>query len=210
MPIKVALVSPSGVIDQSQLDLALAKATSLGLKIVYETKNKSCEIGFLNGSKNERLLELSNAEQLSADAIWCVRGGFGAIELWNEYQKDLYQNHQAVLVGYSDITLYHFMRFYRGGRIGIHGPIFLDLLKGPNFLEALELLINKKAERLIYPALKSLNHFLANKITGELIVMNLASLQSIIGCFETNFFQNKYSSYMFTKRFQTHSCTYLP
>lgn len=191
MPLKVALVSPSGVIDQSQLDLALAKATSLGIEIICETKNKSCEIGFLNGSKDERLLELSKAEKVPVDAIWCVRGGFGAIELWNEYQKDIYQNHETVLVGYSDITLYHFMRFHRAGRIGIHGPIFLDLLKGPNFLETLELLVNKKAERLIYPALKSVNHFLANKITGELIVMNLASLQSIVGCFEPSFFQNK-------------------
>lgn len=191
MPVKIALVSPSGIVEQSQIEFAIKKAEELSVEIVSKTCERQSPEIFLNGCTDERLLELTNAENLLVDAIWCARGGFGAILLWSEYQKSIYQDHQAVLIGYSDITIYHFMRFYRAHRIGIHGPIFLDLLKTKSFFEPLELLIQKDAQKLVYPALKSINHFLPTKISGELIPMNLVSLQSIVGCFDPGFFKGK-------------------
>jgi muramoyltetrapeptide carboxypeptidase len=189
MESKIAVITPSGFVAADQIKLALEKACALGLKVVYQTPATKAE-SFLHGSKEQRLNELLHAESVDADAIWCTRGGIGAIELWHEYQPSFYKS-AAPLIGYSDASIYHFMRFYRANRIGIHGPVFLDFIKGSRFLEAIELLIHKQAQKLVYPTLKSLNHFLKSPIKGELLPMNLISLQSIVGCFDHKFFQGK-------------------
>lgn len=188
----IALVSPSGTFEQARLELAHAKAESMGIKVTQKSCIKTGVPPFLNGTKQERLNELSSAEKTYSDAIWCTRGGCGALELWHEYEPHLYANHHAPLIGYSDITTLHFLRYLRASRIGIHGPVFLELAHPePMLIEALELLIKKQAHKLVYPALKKLNHFVQTKMSGELIVMNLKSLQSITGCFEQNFLQGK-------------------
>lgn len=189
---KIALVSPSGTFAQAQLEHAILRARELGFDITASTTTRLGHPEFLNGLADERLNELSNAEKRNVDGIWCARGGCGALELWPLYHEGVYASGKAPLIGYSDITVYHFMRFYRAKRIGIHGPMVLELAEGDSsHVEALGLLLNKQAERLIYPALKSLNHGLAPAMTGEFLPMNLASLQSMIGCFDAEFLRGK-------------------
>ncbi len=190
--IKIALVSPSGTFSSDELSRATAHAKALGFDVVSDTTARSASPAFLNGSADERLTELENAEHVSADAIWCVRGGCGAVELWPTYNEASFSRGRAPLIGYSDSTIYHFMRFLRAGRIGIHGSVFLDLANGDTALyEALILLVQKRAQDLVYPALTELNHCLNASIMGELIPMNLASLETIVGCFDADFFRGK-------------------
>lgn len=190
--LKIAIVAPASTFEEDKLELAYQKAESLGFAIANRTKKRSGQPPFLNGAKVERLNELQEAEMNQADAIWCVRGGCGAIELWHSYQKEHYQAQTSPLIGYSDITILHFMRYYRAMRIGIHGPGLFDLIDDtPHTLNAVLLLIKKQADLLSYPPLKALNHFLSVKLSGELIVMNLASLQTLIGVFEPQFFRGK-------------------
>lgn len=189
---KIILVAPSGSFTSAQLEEALVKAKTLGLEIIKSTQERVTVPAFLNGSKNERSEELLAAEGIVADGIWCIRGGCGALELWQNYPRESYQASSIPLIGYSDATVLHFIRFYRAKRIGIHGPIFLDLRHEPhNWIEVLRLLVEKKAEVLSYPSLKSLNHFVFEKIHGELLVMNLASLESLLGLFDISFLRGK-------------------
>jgi muramoyltetrapeptide carboxypeptidase len=188
----ITVVSPCGTFCEQKFAHTLDYASHLGIKILSKSEKRIGLPCFLNGSKNDRLEELFLAENLDADAIWCTRGGVGAIELWHDYKKENYEFKHAPLIGYSDITLLHFMRFYRANRIGIHGPIFLDLCENYHaFFHTLLLLIKKSAQNLTYPALKRINPFLSDRLSGELIVMNLTSLQSIIGCFDPQFFHGK-------------------
>lgn len=190
--ITISLVSPGGTFDETVLNKALLKAEALGLKIAQKSLSQKGSPGFLNGSMHDRLGELKAAENSLSDAIWCVRGGCGAIELWQTYRAEIYQNHTAPLIGYSDNTILHFMRFERANRIGIHGPCFLDLTHESSLLmEALELIITKRAHELAYPALKRLNFFTAKQLNGQLLVMNLASLQTLLGSFDVEFLQGK-------------------
>lgn len=190
--LKLAVVAPSGTFDPAKLKLALQKANILDLQLVSQSSAKEGLPTFLNGSKEERLQELILAESIQVDGIWCMRGGCGAIELWQDYQPEAYIKTTAPLIGYSDITILHFLRFYRAARIGIHGPVFMDLIdEDPAHIEAVKLLLNKQAQKLVYPALKNLTPMLTKTIKGELIPMNLASLQSILGCFDSGFLRGK-------------------
>jgi muramoyltetrapeptide carboxypeptidase len=184
------LVSPGSTFEPELIKQAVAKGEELGLEITKTSESRNGFPRFLNGAKEDRLHELIAAEKTAADAIWCTRGGCGAIELWHGYEKEFYQS-LAPLIGYSDITILHFMRFYRARRIGIHGPVFFDILHSQASFKTLLLLINKQAEAISYPPLKPLNHFLKDRLSGELVVMNLASLQSILGGIDNNFFRGK-------------------
>lgn len=186
----IALISPSGTYDLSLLEESLDAAEKLGIEIAAMSEPRLGQPLFLNGSKRERLIELSEADKLDIDAIWCTRGGCGAMELWHDYQE--LPLNGAPLIGYSDATILHFLRFYRANRIGIHGPIFFDLRDSERAnLEQIRLLIDKKAEQLAYPPLKSLTNCLFDHISGELLVMNLISLQSLVGTFKAHFMQRK-------------------
>ncbi len=191
-PLQIALVSPGSTFEPEKITEAVAKAEQLGIEII---KTSECRRGFpsfVNGTKEERLHELVLAEKTAADAIWCTRGGCGAIELWHTYEKDFYQSCKLPMIGYSDITILHFLRFYRGQRIGIHGPVFFDVLFDHEAsIKTLALLINKQAQTIIYPPLKPLNRFVKDRFSGELMIMNLMSLQSILGAIDHNFFHGK-------------------
>lgn len=190
--LKIAVVSPGGTFEKNNLAFAHHHARSLGMELIHESEPRLGSPAFLNGSKEARLRELLFAENLNADVLWCARGGCGAVELWHGYGKEFYKEKNGLLIGYSDNTILHFARFLRAERIGIHGPIFLDLLHDhASITDSLTLLINKQAQNLSYPALRSCNHFLATKLFGELIVMNLSSLQSIVGGFDANFMRGK-------------------
>lgn len=151
--LKIALVSPSSFFEQEELDRALVDSSDLGLTVINKSSARLGSPAFLNGHKSERLLELYSAETLGADALWCIRGGCGALELWHDYDAKYYASQKEPLIGYSDATILHFMRFYRAGRIGIHGPMFLDFREQ---MGAIRLLLEKKAQQISYPPLRKL------------------------------------------------------
>jgi len=186
--LKIALVSPSSSFEQEELDKAIEYAPDFKLNIINKSSSRSGKPVFLNGSKKERLIELGEAENLGADALWCTRGGCGALELWHDYNLEFYANKKEPLIGYSDATILHFMRFYRAGRVGIHGPMFLNFR---DQIGATRLLLEGKAQQISYPPLRKLNYFLPTHIRGPLIVMNLVSLQSLVGSFAPDFLRGK-------------------
>lgn len=188
---KIALIAPSATFDYSLLEEALDfAALNNKIEIWQSSEPKLGCPSFLNGSKIERMAEIIAAQKSDVDAIWCIKGGVGALELWHEHNKFL--KNSAPFVGYSDNCIIHFLRFYFGSSIGIHGPVFLDL-KDPsraNFSQ-IEFLLNKEAQKLVYPPLKALNKILFEEMQGEIIPMNLITLQSLIGCFDYKFLQGK-------------------
>ena len=100
---------------------------------------------FLMDTKEERLKELQYAESQDAHAIMALRGGVGAIELWEDYTPVSNSQKFMPLIGYSDITILHFKRFFSENIIGIHGPNLCDIFNNnQEIILALKNIINKK------------------------------------------------------------------
>ena len=59
----------------------------------------------------------------TVDALWCVRGGYGASRLLPLLDWDLIRANPKALVGYSDITALHMALHTRAGLVSFHGPI---------------------------------------------------------------------------------------
>ena len=80
--------------------------------------------GYLAGDDASRaadLIELFADENV--DAIFCVRGGYGASRLLPMLDYDVIRAHPKVLLGYSDITALLLGIYQKTGLVTFHGPI---------------------------------------------------------------------------------------
>src|SRR3712207_6403413 len=79
---RVALVAPAGPLrGPEELDASIANARALGWDPL-PAANVLGRNGYLSGTDAERLQDLNAAlADERVDAIWCVRGGYGAMRL---------------------------------------------------------------------------------------------------------------------------------
>lgn len=79
--------------------------------------------GYLAGSDEHRLADLNRAAvDETIDAVWCIRGGYGAMRLLDGLDYDAWRKRPRALIGYSDITALHAAIGARAELITFHGP----------------------------------------------------------------------------------------
>lgn len=119
----IALIAPSSPVAEEKLNKAVANLNALGLQIV-EGKHLRARAGHLAGSDAERLSDLHEAfENPAIDAVWCVRGGYGAARLLPSINFSLIKKNPKLFIGYSDITALHLAIQARSGLVTFHGPV---------------------------------------------------------------------------------------
>jgi muramoyltetrapeptide carboxypeptidase len=131
---RVALVAPAGPISiPKDLDRARRNAKTLGWDVVLGDNVREKE-GYLAGTDEERLADFNAAiRDESIDAIWCLRGGYGAMRLLDGLDYETLRRHPKAIIGYSDITALHCAVRKRCGLASIHGPTARSAL--PSFAE---------------------------------------------------------------------------
>ena len=120
---RVALVAPAGPLrGADDLRRAEANARSLawepipGAHVLERT-------GYLAGEDSGRLSDLNSA--LADDdigAVWCARGGYGAMRLLEHVDYASLRRRPKVFIGYSDITALHAAIATRCEVVTYHGP----------------------------------------------------------------------------------------
>ena len=119
---RVALVAPAGPLrDEQDLDRSVANAASFGW-IAVPGAHVLERDGYLAGSDDHRLADLNRAiRDDSIDAIWCIRGGYGAIRLLDGIDYDALARRPKAVIGYSDITTLHAAVGRRCNLVSYHG-----------------------------------------------------------------------------------------
>ncbi|HET8532059.1 MAG TPA: LD-carboxypeptidase, partial [Methylomirabilota bacterium] len=80
--------------------------------------------GYLAGSDAARADDLNAMfADDGVDAIWCVRGGYGASRILPALDYALIQRKPKALIGYSDITALHMAIHRHAGLVTFHGPV---------------------------------------------------------------------------------------
>ncbi|MBL8057513.1 MAG: LD-carboxypeptidase [Anaerolineales bacterium] len=80
--------------------------------------------GYFAGADAARAADLNQLfADPDVDAIFCVRGGYGASRLLPALDYDLVRANPKVLLGYSDITALLLGLYQRTGLVTFHGPI---------------------------------------------------------------------------------------
>ena len=120
----VGLVAPSAAPNEPErIGFATRTLESLGFRVKLGA-HVADRHGYLAGTDEGRAADLNAmfADE-SVDAIWCVRGGYGASRLLPALDYDLMRRRPKPLVGYSDITALHMAIQRHAGLVTFHGPV---------------------------------------------------------------------------------------
>ncbi len=119
---KVAIVSPSGAVDEQYVEGASQLLNSWGVQVEL-SPNALGQYGRFSASDAHRLADLEWAlydDQIKA--VFCSRGGYGAVRLLSHLDRERTAQHPKWLIGYSDITLLHAHMFH-SGIVSLHAPM---------------------------------------------------------------------------------------
>ena len=135
----VRIVAPAGPFDPEAFEKGLTVLRDrLGLEPRMRDDIHSRQ-GYLAGDDTRRLAEMHEAaSDPQARAIWCARGGYGAMRLLPRLEAARLFHPPKVFVGFSDITALHVL-LNRNGLVTVHGPVVTQLGRlGPDALDHLE------------------------------------------------------------------------
>lgn len=128
---KIIILSPSSKIDRRLIKGAKACFESWGLK-VSTSAHASASSGKYAGTVSQRYNDLQKAmDDPSAKAIFCSRGGYGAVHLIDQLDFTLFHQHPKWLIGFSDITALHNL-FQSHGYASLHAPMARHLTVEPS------------------------------------------------------------------------------
>jgi muramoyltetrapeptide carboxypeptidase len=118
------LLAPAGpLLERDDLTRAQELCRALGYEPVLGA-NAYNRYGYLAGTDDDRLADLNQSLQDPAiNAIWCIRGGYGALRLLERVDYDAITRHPKALVGFSDITALLNAVTRISGVVTYHGPV---------------------------------------------------------------------------------------
>ena len=118
------MVAPSAAPNEPErIRFAIDTVESLGFKVKPGAHLFDRE-GYLAGSDAARADDLNAMfADDGVDAIWCVRGGYGASRILPALDYALMQRKPKALIGYSDITALHMAIHRHAGLVTFHGPV---------------------------------------------------------------------------------------
>jgi muramoyltetrapeptide carboxypeptidase len=188
----VAIVSPSGAIDTKQLDDAIATIKSWGLNVVIGQHATGKHFMF-SGTDTERLADLQQAfDNSDIKAIFCSRGGYGAVRIADKIDLRGITAHPKWVVGFSDITILHSL-LNRNNIVSVHGPMpknFAAHLLQPDdsSLEQLKKLLFTGKVNYRWNGLCNKSESI---VTGELVGGNLSVLTGLRGTLLEPYYHGK-------------------
>ncbi|HON53123.1 MAG TPA: LD-carboxypeptidase [Bacteroidales bacterium] len=104
---RVAIVSPSGPIDIEYIHKAVSVLESWGLQVCLG-KHVCHKYGVFAGTDAQRLADFQEViDNDSIKAVFCSRGGYGAIRIVQNLDFTKYVQKPKWIIGFSDITVFH-------------------------------------------------------------------------------------------------------
>jgi muramoyltetrapeptide carboxypeptidase len=144
----VRVVAPSASFDADAFERGLSVLSSrLGLRprVRPDIASRS---GYLAGDDTRRIEEWREAvADPEARAIFCARGGYGAMRILPAVDPAPLLDRPKLLVGFSDVTALH-ATLNRAGLVTVHGPVVTQLGRAPEeALLHLEALVSGQVPR---------------------------------------------------------------
>jgi muramoyltetrapeptide carboxypeptidase len=128
----VRVIAPGSAFDPAWFEAGLAVLRDrLGLRPRFRDDITARE-GYLAGGDTRRLAEWDEAvADPEATAIFCARGGYGAMRLLPAIDPAPLLRNPKWLVGFSDVTALH-ARLNIAGLATLHGPVVTQLGRAPD------------------------------------------------------------------------------
>lgn len=178
---KVSLIAPSSAFDPKHFAFARCWLEARGYEPVFRKDIFSTK-AYLAGSDQRRKKEFEGALSGNSKAVFCARGGYGAMRLFFDGLR-LKKGAPKIFMGLSDPTvLLNYLAFSRN-MVTIHGPV----LAGHQFFamserqrrHAFSLLEQPKVQELFAP--RDFQTIVAGRAKGTLWGGNLSLVAASLG-----------------------------
>lgn len=178
----ISIIAPSGVLKD--YDEYMYKSISLmeswGLNVVLGS-NIYDSYGHFSSSDANRQKDFQNAiDDNKIKAIWCARGGYGAMRIIDKINYDNLLKHPKWVIGYSDITAIH-NDIHNLGVESLHGVMsksLEDISVDDESIKKLKDIIFGKGE--LHYVIESNKYNITGEASGKLVGGNLTLLQSLL------------------------------
>ncbi|MCX7611762.1 MAG: LD-carboxypeptidase [Ignavibacterium sp.] len=183
----IGLISPaSSPDDLSRIEKSVKYFENLGYNVIVG-KNVGKFRGYLAGTDEERLEDLHYMfSDKKVKAIFCLRGGYGAIRLLDKINYRLIKANPKIFVGYSEITSLQLAIFAKTGLITFAGPMpavdFINEIS--SFTEEFFwnlVTTKKKLGKIKYPSEPQPLFLRKGIVVGQILGGNLAVLTAMTG-----------------------------
>lgn len=183
---RVAIVAPSGAVAPELIEGAVAALERCGLRAVVGKHAlgyyKAHHAIALAGTIEQRLHDLQwavNSDDIAA--IWCARGGYGAVQLLDALDLSALTRSPKWLIGFSDISALH-AAFFNAGMMSIHAPMAKHLTQHGTtdevMLPLLQFLMGKDVFPVYHQPFHPFNRL--GKATATITGGNLAVLSALV------------------------------
>ena len=128
---KIGILAPSGAVRRTQIEKGVQALKREGYRVEL-AKGVSERKGYLAGEPEQRARDLERFfTRVDIRAIFCARGGFGAIQLLPLLDVKAVRSHPKIFVGYSDVSVLLNWMSQKCGLVTFHGPmVVMDLARG--------------------------------------------------------------------------------
>lgn len=176
---RVALVSPSGPIrTPGDIGLSEQNARDLGWLPVV-TANAAKKSAYLAGEDAARAGDLNDSFRDDAiAALWCVRGGYGAMRILDQLDYDAFIRAPKAIIGYSDITALHAAIASRCEVVSFHGPTARGKHSGFSRDSFVRAIVQQENSCGTWSAARTIR---AGTVKGRIAGGNLSLVASLVG-----------------------------
>lgn len=182
----IDLVAPGFRCTNEEFEGALAFVQAWGFKARFREPIFQKD-ALSSGPDQKRFMDLKRALYAKdSKAVWCIRGGYGAIRLIPHLLRLPKPKQAKLFVGLSDMTTLHVFLNQAWKWPTIHGPMMDRLGKNTtpaSHVRELKRIVMGKQEKIIFSRLKPMNAAARKrgKIHAAITGGNLITLQSSIG-----------------------------
>lgn len=125
---RIEVVAPGSYSPEENLQNGMKALQELGYDAISDAATLQPHLNFLSNTDQQRFRLFKKALMSSTNkAIWCLRGGYGAIRLLPFLDKMKAPSKPKLLIGLSDVTSLHILLAQKWGWPTLHGPL-LDRL----------------------------------------------------------------------------------
>ena len=120
----IGVIAPSGHLRDVNIDDVEKSLINMGYNVKMYESCYSVDRGYLSGKDELRAKDLQDAfEDKNIDAVFCIRGGYGAARLLDLIDFDVIKNNPKIFLGLSDITALHIAFNQKCDLVTYHGPV---------------------------------------------------------------------------------------
>lgn len=176
---RVALVSPSGPVrTEDDMKIAGQNAREIGW-VPVASANAAKKTAYFAGEDSERALDLNTAlRDATIAALWCVRGGYGAMRILDDLDYAAFINNPKALIGYSDITALHAAIASRCEVVSFHGPTARGKHSEFSRESFIRAIVSQENSCGVWPDGRTMR---SGVVTGRIAGGNLSLVASLVG-----------------------------